>query len=693
MLRSVVVTIAAGLLTTGVMLAASAVPAAAKATPTPILTNTPSSGAVGIGGKISDTVTVTGINNPTGKIIFTLFPPADAGQCVNLKKPIFTSTVSLVDGSATSGTYTVTNQYGYGTYTWIAYYTGDKNNASNSTTCTAGRLVVTRADPTISTNQSGTVPAGGNVSDSATLSGADHPTGTFTFYLYSSEASCGGSAYIDTVTVPVGVGSNSSGNFTAPTAGTYDWYVIYSGDSNNESAISYCDEPITVTLASPTITTNPSNAVTVGGTIKDVATVHGGSNPTGTVSFELFGPGDTTCSTEIGTPDVENLSNAGKATSTTFATATAGTYHWIATYSGDANNNGVTSPCGEAVPVNKATPTIVTTTESPTQALGTTGDDVATVTGGDSPTGSVTFYLYSPGSTCANSGVGAGQSSGPITLSGGTATSAALSFTIAGTYKWVAIYSGDANNASVTSGCNEEHVTVAQDLPTIGTTVSSGKAIIGGTGTDTATVSGGDSPTGTVTFYLFSPGTCPATGTSGFIDAEMVPLSGGSATTGAETFSAGAGTYEWLAIYSGDTNNAGVGTACGDEPVTVAKPTPTLVTGCQITEGTGLESGDLLAGCDSGPDTATVSGSSGTPTGTVTFTAYPDDTCSGTPAIAAQTVTLVGGSASSASVPGTADEDYFWLVSYSGDGTYNSTTSTCGDAVGDEETFVPPAIQ
>jgi hypothetical protein len=106
--------------------------------------------------------------------------------------------------------------------------------------------------------------------------------------------------------------------------------------------------------ASPSITTTPSGSVPVGGNISDSATVIGGASPTGNVVFELFGPGDSTCTTPIETRT--GALNAGSASSGNVTATAAGTYNWVATYSGDANNNPVVSPCGsEKVKVTKQT--------------------------------------------------------------------------------------------------------------------------------------------------------------------------------------------------------------------------------------------------------------------------------------------------------------------------------------------------
>jgi hypothetical protein len=103
----------------------------------------------------------------------------------------------------------------------------------------------------------------------------------------------------------------------------------------------------------PAITTTPSGSVPVGGSISDSATLNGGVTPTGNVTFQLFGPGDTTCSTPIATKT--GALAGGSASSGNVTASTAGTYNWVATYAGDANNNGVISPCGsETVRVSSA---------------------------------------------------------------------------------------------------------------------------------------------------------------------------------------------------------------------------------------------------------------------------------------------------------------------------------------------------
>src|SRR5206468_6978761 len=74
------------------------------------------------------------------------------------------------------------------------------------------------------------------------------------------------------------------------------------------------DETITenVPRATPSLSTTPSASAPAGGVISDSATLSGAYNPTGTVQFQLFGPGDTSCGTAIATvtaPVIGNTAN------------------------------------------------------------------------------------------------------------------------------------------------------------------------------------------------------------------------------------------------------------------------------------------------------------------------------------------------------------------------------------------------
>ena len=82
--------------------------------------------------------------------------------------------------------------------------------------------------------------------------------------------------------------------------------------------------------------------------------------------------------------------------------------------------------------------------------------------------------------------------------------------------------------------------------------------------TDSAVLSGGYNPTGTIIFYLFAPGTTANYSGTGSVFSDTVSVSGDATYTtagGTKTGSAVptmAGTYQWVAVYCGDGNNIGV---------------------------------------------------------------------------------------------------------------------------------------
>jgi hypothetical protein len=78
---------------------------------------------------------------------------------------------------------------------------------------------------------------------------------------------------------------------------------------------------------------------------------NGMGTPTGSITFNLYGPGDATCQgTPAYTQTVTVNGNGTYSTTNTGATpfhaTTAGTWRWASSYTGDASNFGATSACG-----------------------------------------------------------------------------------------------------------------------------------------------------------------------------------------------------------------------------------------------------------------------------------------------------------------------------------------------------------
>jgi hypothetical protein len=345
-----------------------------------------------------------------------------------------------------------------GTFYWQAVYSGDLNNAGSTSVCANEQLVVNKAKPSIGTTpnpSSGTV--GVTLNDSATLTGGFNPTGTITFNLYgTTDSGCTGSP-IYTQTVDVSVAATSPG-YTTTQAGTYHWAATYSGDGNNEGASSSCAaEAVIVGKASPSITTSPSPAAgIIGDTLNDSATLSGGFNPTGTITFNLYGPADTAC----GGPPIytQTVDVAVASTSPGFTTVDAGTYHWTATYNGDNNNNTASSACIDEAVVIGPVPTTISTAQT------ILPNDSATISAsaGGTPTGTVHFSLYAPSdASCSGTPVFMQD----VALSGGSAATSNTSFSIssatADTYRWKVVYDGDSKHSGVTSDCGTEQFTLS----------------------------------------------------------------------------------------------------------------------------------------------------------------------------------------------------------------------------------------
>jgi hypothetical protein len=301
----------------------------------PSISTTPIPETAKVGDVLKDQATLVDTNDATGTITFTLYDPDGHNA--------YHETVTV---SKYHTVYTTPNgfmAYGPGTWHWSAAYSGDANNNAVHSQMAAEPVVVSPAQPSITTTQN---PSAGHVGatlqDTASLTGY-HPTGTITFFLNDPE---GDNVYHETVNVTDGNGNYSTATgFTANVAGTWHWWAEYNGDANNNAVHSQmADEPVVVSPAQPSITTSPDpTSAIVGATLKDTATLSGGYHPTGTITFTLYDPNNTSAYTETATVS----GNGPYSTVQGFAANTAGTWHWSAAYSGDANNNAVHSQMAE----------------------------------------------------------------------------------------------------------------------------------------------------------------------------------------------------------------------------------------------------------------------------------------------------------------------------------------------------------
>jgi len=167
--------------------------------------------------------------------------------------------------------------------------------------------------------------------------------------------------------------------------------------------------------------------------------------------------------------------------------------------------------------------------------------DTAVLSGGASPTGTIVFTLNGP------NGFSFSQTD-PVTDNG--SYSASTSASAVGTYTWTADYSGDTNNSpAADQGGPAEQTVIQLASPTLATTASPATAVPSPTATltDTAVLSGGASPTGTIVFTLAGPG--------GFSFTQTDTVTGNGSYTASTPGVSAVGTYTWKAQYSGDASN------------------------------------------------------------------------------------------------------------------------------------------
>ena len=207
--------------------------------------------------------------------------------------------------------------------------------------------------------------------------------------------------------------------------------------------------------ANPTVSNQASTSGFPAGTqIYDSATLGNAVNPTGSLTFKVFGPDDAACA---GTPLLTTTTAVtanGYYESSRFTTNAAGTYRWTVFYGGDANNNATaptlcSDPAGQVV-VARRTPVL---NASPTWAPPSASDTAVLTSGSgpNGPTGSMTFMLYGPlNMTCAGPPIFTSVRN----VSGhGSYLSESFVPTVSGTYQWIVVYGGDANNVARGTTC------------------------------------------------------------------------------------------------------------------------------------------------------------------------------------------------------------------------------------------------
>src|SRR6185437_9496003 len=223
---------------------------------------------------------------------------------------------------------------------------------------------------------------------------------------------------------------------------------------------------------------------------------------------------------------------------------------------------------------------------------GATQHDEATVGTQAAPgIGSVKFFLCSPAEVTANQGdcsangtqVGSAATLDPNGQAKSSDVSGATTTAI-GTYCWRVEFTPGPNDHHYLSGSHtnneSECFTVIKASPSIKTQASTtGDGVVGIDSTsDTATVSGGVSPGGSIQFSITDPN-----GHKTDVGSPVTVTGDGTYDAPSSVALALVGTYTWSASYSGDSLNDGAVDNGDNESVTSIKASPSIKTKASVT--------------------------------------------------------------------------------------------------------------
>ena len=525
------------------------------------------------------------------------------------------SAVTLTSGSATSAA--ITN-FGVSTHSITAVYSGDGSFVTSASSATS--QVVNQASTTTTLASTIASVFGESVTFTAMVAavspGAGTATGSVQFF---DNGSAIGSA------VTLISGSATSAAITNFGVGTHSITAVYSGDasfitSTSSTVNQLVNQASTTTALASTTASVFGEAITFTALI--AATAPGVGTANGTVQFYDNGSAIGTAVTLI----------SGMATSAAITNFGVSTHSITAVYSGGSNFVTSTSSAVSQVVSKASTTTALASSVNPSvfgESVTFTAAVAAGSPGAGTATGTVEFFDGS-------------LSLGTVTLSSGSATSAAITNFGVSTHSITAVYSGDAGFVTSTSSVVSQVINKASTTTALASTTAS---VFGQSVTFTATVAAG------------SPGTGTATGTVQFYDngsaiGTAVTLSSGSATSAAIT-NFGVSTHSITAVYSGDSSFITSTSTTVSQVVNQASTTTVLTSSANPS----------LFG-QSVTFTATVNSS--TATGTITF--KNGSTIIGTGTLTSGTATL--------SIASLAVGSNSITAVYSGDGSFVTSTSS-----------------
>ena len=538
---------------------------------TPTVTVTTGANNITVGQTLSVTVAVSGTGaTPTGSVILSGGGYTSSATTLTAGSATF----NITAGALAMGTDTLTANYTPDSGSSPIYLTGSGTKSVTVSLKYTPTVTVTPALSSVAMAQALSVTVAVSGSSGTATGSVVLTSGSYTS---SATALASGST---TISVPAGSLALGSDTLTA----------TYTPDANSTPVYNGATGTNTVTVTAnytPTVTVTPgASSITVGQTLA-VSVAVTGAGGTATGSVVLAGGGYTSAATTL---------SGGNATINIAAGALAlGTDTLTATYTPDAGsstNYSSASGSNTVTVTPKLMPTVTVTTGANSITVGQTLSVTVAVSGtGATPTGSV---ILSSG----------GYTSAATTLTGGSATiNIAAGVLAQGSDTLNANYTPDGTSSPVyltASGTKAVTVT-AMLMPTVTVTPGASSITVSQTLSVTVAVSGtGATPTGSV---ILSGGGYTSVATT---------LTSGSATINIAAGALALGNDTLTANFTPDGTSSPIYlTASGTGSVTVTKATPTVT----VTPAAGS-----ITVIQQLSVTVAVSGSSGTPSGTVTLT-------------------------------------------------------------------------
>ena len=409
------------------------------------------------------------------------------------------------------------------------------SNISTSTSLISSSYAVNYGTPftlTSAVQVTGTIPTG-------TTPYPPAPTGVITF-----------TASTQGVLGTVGIGANGAATLASGVlpVGTYSLTASYSGDAYYAPSSSTSNVTITVSLVNATLmaTVSPAIGIPYGATATVTATVTlpgSSAAPSGPVSAQIEGVTGALYSATLSPNPGSNSATAN----IVLSIPSPGSYTVQVTCQGSTNFQCQT-------PVNIPITTVkgyTTTTVSVQPAAPQAGQPIsltATVVNSGNGTGTYTYggsiSFYDSGKLLAVAPVATNQATTSVTLSGNQ------------THNIIAVYTGDANWNTSTSGAVAVSPTILPDALTLSSNVSGSSSLAGVniifTGTVTTNITYNSGPTGTLSFFdTFNGAVVPLGNPSTLV-------ANGSAASIALFTTTGLlpGTHRIYVQYGGDSNYA-----------------------------------------------------------------------------------------------------------------------------------------